>query len=548
MLITNWLQQLSGRHLIGERGLLPPPNQSRRNRWRGWRAERLEDRTLLASDFGDAPDTGAGTGPGNYETLLNNDGPSHEIVTGLRLGGRVDDDTGTYQNFLANADDVESGFPNDEDGVLNPDDLIGSPGTNPTITFQVHNTTGSTATLSGWIDYNQDGAFDNATERVQAAYPTGATYEQVTLVFPPLPESISSDTFARFRFSTDAAGQNPTGAAADGEVEDYRFTITVPSERTAESFVKIAHATNGGPNLTDYDRFGQAVANLGDLDGDGVSDIAVGSLYDDTNGNGRGAVYVLMLKPDATVKRVIKIASDTGGGPSLTDGDVFGTSVTSIGDLDGDGVTDLAVGARLASGGQPNVFDSGILYVLFMNTDGNVRNSTNIANNLNVGPSLNAGDHFGSSVSAIGDLDGNGVPDLVVGAKNDDTGSHLSHANRGAVYVLLMNSDGSVAQSSKIAHGLNGGPNLIDAQFFGISVAAIGDVNGDGVIDLAVGSLDDNAGQNRGIVYVLFLDSDATVKEWTKIPSQLNGGPTLTDLDLFGWSLAQGNRMNFKQM
>ena len=88
------------------------------------------------------------------------------------------------------------------------------------------------------------------------------------------------------------------------------------------------------------------MANVGDLDGDGVTDLAVGAYCDDDGGTNRGAVWMLFLNADGTVKAHQKI-SDTEGNFTgmLDDGDCFGCSVASVGDLDGDGVTDLAVGA-----------------------------------------------------------------------------------------------------------------------------------------------------------------------------------------------------------
>ncbi len=114
---------------------------------------------------------------------------------------------------------------------------------------------------------------------------------------------------------------------------------------TVKSSTKIASGTNGGPTLADYDVFANSVANVGDLDGDGVADLAVGARQDGTGGALRGAVHILFLNANGTVKSTSKIASGTGGAPTLVDGDRFGTSVANVGDLDGDGVTDLAVGA-----------------------------------------------------------------------------------------------------------------------------------------------------------------------------------------------------------
>ena len=117
------------------------------------------------------------------------------------------------------------------------------------------------------------------------------------------------------------------------------------SDGTVKSLKKIAHETNGGPTISDGERLGSAVSSLGDLDGDGVTDLAVGADGDGTGGSDRGAVHVLLLNPDGTAKSSQKIAHQTNGGPTLADRDRFGSAVASLGDLNGDGVTDLAVGA-----------------------------------------------------------------------------------------------------------------------------------------------------------------------------------------------------------
>ena len=124
---------------------------------------------MLASDFGDAPDTNAGTGTGNSQTLLAVGGPSHVIdatQTTLFLGARVDAEANATPNARANGDDLVTTSPDDEDGVIEPaQDLLLTIGSAPVVRVRATNTTGSAATLYGWIDVNRDGVFDNATER-----------------------------------------------------------------------------------------------------------------------------------------------------------------------------------------------------------------------------------------------------------------------------------------------------------------------------------------------------------------------------------------------
>ena len=283
-----------------------------------------------ALDFGDAPDTSASTGPGNYNTLASDNGASHGVVAGLRMGTNVDGDNGTLQNVAANADDVNGALPDDEDGLSNPAaDLVLVAGTQPTLNVRVTNPTGMPATLYGWIDYNANGMFDNATERASVAVPNGTNNGVVQLVFPAVPESFIGTTYARFRLSTGAAAANPTGAAADGEVEDYAVTIAGLSSGAADSAKnrKIASGIGPGPFLADGNHFGISSASLGDLDGDGVNDLAVGG---DEN-----ALHVLFMNDDGTVKSSQQITNNLSAG--------FGQALAGLGDLDGDGVVDLAV-------------------------------------------------------------------------------------------------------------------------------------------------------------------------------------------------------------
>ena len=99
-------------------------------------------------------------------------------------------------------------------------------------------------------------------------------------------------------------------------------------------------------DISPDDFFGHGIESIGDINGDGITDIAVGAPYDDDGGQAHGAVYILFLNSDGTVKDSQKISSTEGNfKQNLKSSDLFGFSLSDIPDFDGDGITELAVGA-----------------------------------------------------------------------------------------------------------------------------------------------------------------------------------------------------------
>jgi hypothetical protein len=304
------------------------------------------------------------------------------------------------------------------------------------------------------------------------------------------------------------------------------------------SNLKISDGLNGfaPENLSSFDIFGSAIANIGDLDNDGVIDIAVGAPSDENLESGEGAVYILFLNANGSVKNNLKISDGLNGfaPENLNSSDTFGSAIANIGDLDNDGIIDIAVGASNDENLESN---EGAVYILFLNANGSVKNNTKISDGLNgftpVG--LDAGDQFGSSIANIGDLDNDGVIDIVVGAPSDEN----LESSEGAVYILFLNTDGSVKNNTKISDGLNGfvPVGLGNSDDFGSSIANIGDLNNDGVTDIVVGAPSDENGQSsEGAAYILFLNTNGSVKNNTKISDGLNGfTPSALDFnDFFG--------------
>ena len=294
------------------------------------------------------------------------------------------------------------------------------------------------------------------------------------------------------------------------------------------------------------DQLGRSVTLLGDVDGDGIQDIAAGALSDDDGGTDRGAVYVMFLERDGTVKGQRKISDWFGNFQgTLDDGDQFGRTCCGLGDLDGDGIPDMAVGANFDDDGGG---DRGAVWILFLNADGTVKGHQKISSTEGGFDSslLNNFDEFGRSSTPLGDFDGDGVPDLAVGAPYDDDGD----VNAGAIYMLMLNPDGTVKSQAKISQRTGNFSGLIgEKDYFGWSLAAT-DIDADGTLDLIVGEVLDDAGAiNSGSIWVLFMNPDATVRSSSKINMQEGGfDGVLEDFDQFGVSVAAIGDLNQDQI
>jgi len=166
----------------------------------------LETETL---DFGDAPES--------YSTLLAGNGARHVIIPNFCLGYIIDGEPEAWASSDALGDNIHD--LNDEDGV-SITDLLLIPGATSTIDVHASDDGGY---LNAWIDFGPDGSWAEGLDQIFVDRPLNKGSNSLTFFIPPEAKE-DSETFARFRFSTEK-GLSFAGLALDGEVEDYRLNI-----------------------------------------------------------------------------------------------------------------------------------------------------------------------------------------------------------------------------------------------------------------------------------------------------------------------------------
>ena len=278
---------------------------------------------------------------------------------------------------------------------------------------------------------------------------------------------------------------------------------------TSVDLTAIAAGTGGFKIIGEAGSVAGRSVGGGDINGDGFADLLVGARSAGTYPNVTGAAYVVFgsaapaASVDVTTMSLAEGFQITGEAHS----DFAGVSVSSAGDVNGDGIADLIVGASKNDAGG---LDAGAAYVVFGTTAAatsiNLATLSGAAGFKITGEA--AGDLAGVPVSAAGDVNGDGIADLIIGAYKNDAGG----VDAGAAYVVFgrdvpggdpaFTSINLATLSPSDGFKITGEANN---DFAGYAVSSAGDVNGDGIADLLIGAYDNDAGgYNAGAAYVVF--------------------------------------------
>jgi len=301
---------------------------------------------------------------------------------------------------------------------------------------------------------------------------------------------------------TDENGSGGTlFGAAMSELEDlngdlrWEFLVGAPGAPNGGNHGEV-FLWLGGTELTaeadfqwtgvNQEKFGFAVARIGDVNDDGRPDWAVGAPDSDDGGALKGKIYIFYGNTNPAAITPVEIIGELGG-------DNFGFSLSAAGDFDNDGIDDFIVGAPAGAAGLPG--RPGSAYIIFGQAGGV---STDLGDALKLDGQFST-DNFGWDVTDAGDFLG-GDDCVAVGAPTNDSQAGL---NAGAVYVF----EGGSNPDGTVDHILTSGGTAPGSNY-GFAVCGVGDWGGNSYTDLAIGGpFNNDAGVAAGRVEVVYGDA-----------------------------------------
>ncbi len=353
---------------------------------------------------------------------------------------------------------------------------------------QIDANLGGSVALAG--DVNNDGYSDVIVGA--SSFNNGQNNEGVAYVYHGSASGINTTAAAMVQSNqADAFLGETVNSAGDVNRDGYSDVIVgsryYDNGQTDEGVVFVYHGSSSGISTTaaallqsnqSDAYFGNSISSAGDVNGDGYSDVIVGDNFYENGQTDEGAVFVYHGSSSGINTTAATFLE--GNNTSYH----FGTSVSSAGDVNGDGYSDIIVGIDGYDNGQVN---EGAAFVYHGSSSGI---NTNIVSSIE---SNQANSILGISVSSAGDVNGDGYSDVIVGAYNYDNGQ----TNEGAAFVYHGSGSGISTIAASIVES-----NQANA-FLGISVSSAGDVNGDGYSDVIVGAYGyDNGQTNEGAAFI----------------------------------------------
>ena len=421
---------------------------------------------------------------------INGASPEELVYNGLKCwdaNGQILDATLAYQNgqIEITADVEHATFPVMIDPLMSGGPAVADK------RLEIHQS-------SAWLGYSVSSAGDvngdGYSDVIIGApkYDNGQTDEGAAFVFPGTAGGLSlAGTVLQ---SNQANAQAGTSVSSAGDVnkdgysdvlvgapyydagqtdEGVVFVYLGGASGLTVNPVKILEINQNGAN------FGISVAMAGDVNGDGHSDILVGAHQYDNGQLNEGAAFLFHGNAGSVGAGAVALEANQAGA-------MMGYAVASAGDLDADGFSDVMVGARLYSNGQTY---EGAVFVYKGSAAGVVKtNPHRIESN-----QIDA--RFGHSIAPAGDVDGDGFSDIIIGAYLYDQ----SEVNTGSAYLYFGTDAGTTLSGYVTFAGYQ------KESWYGWAVAGAGDVNGDGYSDIMVGArYHDSSKPNEGAAFVYF--------------------------------------------
>lgn len=295
---------------------------------------------------------------------------------------------------------------------------------------------------------------------------------------------------------------------------------------------------NGQTNNSVDDRLGISVSGAGDVNGDGLADVIVGA---SRAGEVRGESYIVFGKTDSTNVNINNLGSGGFRLLGIEIGDLSGRSVSGAGDVNGDGFGDFVIGALGAS--PRNQDNSGESYVVFGRTNFDLVDLNNLGNGGFRIDGAVSNDASGEKVSSAGDVNGDGLGDLIIAARSI---APLNNEDVGKSYVVFGKKTGTTVSLANLGTGgfrIIGTNNSYDSE---LAISGAGDINGDGFADILISDSRADKGniEDVGAVYIVYgkpTSSDVVLNNLGTSGFRIDGSG---EYDFFGDSVSSAGDVN----